>query len=75
MLQQALFGCGVIESAQHVFLFCSTVGSLWPLVSSWIDSSLVTAQTISNHFFQFSSSTGVSRARRSFMLLIWLACV
>jgi hypothetical protein len=27
-------GCGAVESAQHVFLSCSTFGSLWSLVSS-----------------------------------------
>ncbi|PNX60418.1 70 kDa peptidyl-prolyl isomerase, partial [Trifolium pratense] len=64
-------GYGVIDSAQHVFLSCNTFGSLWSLVSSWIDSSLVTAQTISDHFVQFTSSAGGSRARRSFMQLIW----
>ncbi|PNX86922.1 cytochrome p450 [Trifolium pratense] len=41
---------GEVESAQHLFLSCSTFGSLWSLVTSWIDSSLVTAQTPSDHF-------------------------
>ncbi|PNY02898.1 ribonuclease H [Trifolium pratense] len=53
---------GVIESAQDVFLSCSTFGSLWSLVSSWIGSSLVTAQTILDHFVQFTSLAGGSRA-------------
>ncbi|GAU37007.1 hypothetical protein TSUD_150430 [Trifolium subterraneum] len=43
-------GCGAVESAQHVFLSYSTFGSLWSLVNSWIGSSLVTAQTLSDHF-------------------------
>ncbi|CAJ2648491.1 unnamed protein product [Trifolium pratense] len=68
-------GCGVVESTQHVFLVCSTFGSLWSFVGSWIGSSLVIAQTIPDHFVQFTSSTGGSHARRSFMQLIWLACV
>ncbi|GAU13344.1 hypothetical protein TSUD_42980 [Trifolium subterraneum] len=67
--------CGAVESAQHLFISCSTFGSLWPLVSSWIGSSLVTAQTLSDHFTQFTTSAGDTRARRSFMQLIWLACV
>ncbi|MCH85912.1 kinesin-like protein [Trifolium medium] len=70
-----VFGCGAFESAQHVFLSCSIFGSLWSLVSSWIGSSLVTAQTLSDHFVRFTSSAGGSRARRSFMQLIWFACV
>ncbi|XP_045830878.1 uncharacterized protein LOC123922177 [Trifolium pratense] len=66
-------GCGEVETAQHLFLSCSTFGVLWSLVSSWIDSSLVTAQTIPDHFVQFTYSTGGLRARRSFIQLIWLA--
>ncbi|PNY04302.1 tether containing UBX domain for GLUT4 [Trifolium pratense] len=50
-----------------------TFGALWSLVSSWIGSSLVTAQTLSDHFAQFTGSAGGLRARRSFMQLIWLA--
>ncbi|MCI46876.1 glutamate-gated kainate-type ion channel receptor subunit GluR5, partial [Trifolium medium] len=29
-------GCGAVESTQHLFLSCSTFGSLWTLVRSWI---------------------------------------
>ncbi|GAU16047.1 hypothetical protein TSUD_339180 [Trifolium subterraneum] len=68
-------GCGEAESAHHLFLSCSTFGSLWPMVSSWTGSSLVTAQTLSDHFIQFTSSAGGSRARRSFMQLLWLVSV
>ncbi|GAU13014.1 hypothetical protein TSUD_173140 [Trifolium subterraneum] len=70
-----VFGCGAVESAQHVFLSCSSFGSIWSLISSWIGSSLVTTQTLSDHFVQFTISAGGTRARRSFMQLIWLACV
>ncbi|GAU31072.1 hypothetical protein TSUD_322090 [Trifolium subterraneum] len=68
-------GCGEVESAQHLFLSCSTFSSLWHLVSSWIGSSLVTARILPDHFVQFTYSAGGSRARRSFMQLICLACV
>ncbi|GAU41596.1 hypothetical protein TSUD_196650 [Trifolium subterraneum] len=68
-------GCGAVESAQHVFLSCSTFSSLWSLVSSWVGAASVTAQTLSDHFIQFSSSAGDTRVRRSFMQLLWLACV
>ncbi|PNX70272.1 70 kDa peptidyl-prolyl isomerase, partial [Trifolium pratense] len=68
-------GCGEIETVQHLFLSCSTFGALWPLVSSWIGSPLVIAQTPSDHFVQFSASAGGPRARRSFLQLIWLAVV
>ncbi|PNX58058.1 hypothetical protein L195_g059002, partial [Trifolium pratense] len=42
---------------------------------SWIGSSSVTAQTLSGHFVQFTISVGGLRAWRSFMQLIWLACM
>ncbi|GAU23620.1 hypothetical protein TSUD_386090 [Trifolium subterraneum] len=74
-LLHCVSGCGEVETAQHLFLSCSIFGSLWPLVSFWIGSSLVTAQTLPDHFVQFTNSAGGSRARRSFMQLIWLACV
>ncbi|GAU25960.1 hypothetical protein TSUD_373610 [Trifolium subterraneum] len=63
-------GCRAVESAQHLFLSCSTFGSLWSLVSSSIGSSLVEAHTLSDHFVQFTFSTGSSRARRSFMQVV-----
>jgi hypothetical protein len=67
--------CGGVESAQHLFLSCSTFGSLWVLVRSWIGFSTADAHIISVHFLQFSYSAGGLRARRSLMQLIWLACV
>ncbi|PNX67705.1 hypothetical protein L195_g055768 [Trifolium pratense] len=68
-------GYGAVELAQHLFLSYNTFGPIWSLVSSWIDSFLVTAQTLSDHFVQFTILAGGLRARRSFMQLIWLACV
>jgi hypothetical protein len=69
------FGYGDIESAQHLFLSCSTLGSLWALVRSWIGFSTVNTHILPNHLFQFTYSAGGLRARRSFFQLIWLACV
>ncbi|GAU37843.1 hypothetical protein TSUD_57030 [Trifolium subterraneum] len=71
---QCMSGCGTVESAQHLFLFCDTFGSLWLHVSSWMESSPVVYQTLSDHFVQFTHSAGGSRARHSFMQLIWLVC-
>jgi hypothetical protein len=68
-------GCGAAESASHLFISCSTFGSLWPLVRSWIGFSAVDAHTLSDHFVQFTYSAGGLRARRSFLQLVWLACV
>ncbi|MCH80187.1 hypothetical protein A2U01_0000951 [Trifolium medium] len=68
-------GCGAAESAQHLFISCSTFGSLWALVRSWIDISSVDSTSLHDHFVQFTYSAGGSRAWRSFLQLIWLACV
>ncbi|XP_045797669.1 uncharacterized protein LOC123891830 [Trifolium pratense] len=70
-----VFGCGEAESAHHLFISCDYVGSLWDLVRSWIDIPLVDFVSLRDHFIQFTSSAGGSRARRSFLQLIWLACV
>ncbi|XP_045802433.1 uncharacterized protein LOC123896024 [Trifolium pratense] len=70
-----VFECGKVKYAYHLFISCSSVGSLWDLVSSWIDIPLVEFTTLRNHFVQFTSSAGGSRARRYFLQLIWLVCV
>ncbi|XP_045802373.1 uncharacterized protein LOC123895953 [Trifolium pratense] len=70
-----VFGCGAAESAHHLFISCNTVGSLWDLFRSWIDIPLVDFTTLHDHFVQFTSSAGGSRAHRSFLQLIWLTCV
>jgi hypothetical protein len=68
-------GYGEAESAHHLFISCGTFGSLWALVRSWIDIPVVEYTSLSGHFVQFTYSTGSFRARRSFLQLIWLACV
>jgi hypothetical protein len=68
-------GCGGIESARHLFLSCSTFGSLWALVRAWIGFFAADAHTLPDHFVQFTHSAGGLRARRSFLQLVWLACV
>ncbi|XP_045797597.1 uncharacterized protein LOC123891740 [Trifolium pratense] len=67
-----VFGCGVAESAHHLFFSCSFAGSLWDLVREWVDIPPVVSTTLRDHFVQFTASAGVSRARRSFMQLLWL---
>ncbi|GAU10297.1 hypothetical protein TSUD_420400, partial [Trifolium subterraneum] len=34
--QSCVAGCGALESAQHLFISCSTFGSLWTSVRSWL---------------------------------------
>ncbi|PNX81962.1 cytochrome p450, partial [Trifolium pratense] len=68
-------GCGVAESAYHLFIYCSTFGSIWALVRTWIGISSTGSTSIRDHFVQFTLSAGGSRARRSFLQLIWLVSV
>ncbi|KAK2387235.1 hypothetical protein QL285_061035 [Trifolium repens] len=74
-LHYCVAGCGSIETAQHLFLSCSTFGSLWALVRSWIGFSAADADSLTDHFLQFTYSAGGLRPRRSFLQLIWLTCV
>jgi hypothetical protein len=69
-INHCLFGCGEVESAQHLFLSYSTFGPLWAMVRSWIDFLSVDAHTPSDHFVQFTYSAGGLRVRRSFLQLI-----
>ncbi|GAU40604.1 hypothetical protein TSUD_28100 [Trifolium subterraneum] len=66
-------GCGAVETAHHLFISCSTFGSFWALVSSWIGITSVDSISLRDPFVQFS--VGGSRACRSFLQLIWLTCV
>jgi hypothetical protein len=74
-LRFCVMGCGDIETAHHLFLSCSTFGSLWASVRAWIGFSAVDAYGLSDHFVQFTYSAGGLWAQRSFLQLVWLACV
>ncbi|PNX87549.1 hypothetical protein L195_g043640, partial [Trifolium pratense] len=58
--QSCIAGYGGIESAHHLFISCSTFGSLCSSVRSWIGFSLVDPQSLSDHFLQFTYSSGGS---------------
>jgi hypothetical protein len=73
--QYCAAGCGDMESAQHLFISCSIFCSLWSSVRSWIDLSSVDPQNLTDHFLQFTFSSGGHRAHRSFLRLLWLLCV
>ncbi|CAJ2653733.1 unnamed protein product [Trifolium pratense] len=70
-----VFGCGVTETVHHLFSSCSFAASLWDLVCEWVGISSLDFTTLHAHFVQFIALAGVSRARRSFLQLLWLVCV
>jgi hypothetical protein len=72
---QCVSGCGQAESTSHLFLHCPVFGSLWQHIRSWIGVSGVDAENIRDHFHQFIHYSGHSRARRSFLQLLWLLCI
>ncbi|KAK2375121.1 hypothetical protein QL285_076032 [Trifolium repens] len=74
-LDMCATGCGGAESTHHLFLSCGTFGSIWPLVRAWIGFSTADAHNLSDHFVQFTHSAGGHSAQRSFLQLVWLACV
>jgi hypothetical protein len=46
-----VFGCGSIESAEHLFLHFTMAGNLWALVCTWLGISYVHAGELRHHFF------------------------
>jgi hypothetical protein len=68
-------GCGGVETAHHLFLSCPVFAPLWSLVRSWVGISSADPLVLQDHFVQFTYSAGGSRARRSFMQLLWLCCI
>ena len=51
-------GCGHVENAHHLFLSCSTFGSLWHQVRSWIGIIGVDPQGLPDHFIHFIYALG-----------------
>jgi len=68
-------GCGLEETVPHLFIHCPTFGTLWQHIRSWIGMSGVDPLNIDDHFTQFTHSSGHSKARQSFLQLIWLLCI
>jgi hypothetical protein len=69
-----LAGCAHMETSHHLFLSCDFYGLLWHAMQSWLGVSGPDPHNISDHLYQFTHSVGGSRARRSFMQLVWLLC-
>jgi len=63
-------GCGVAESADHLFLHCDVFGQVWCLVRHWLGVSSVNLLTTSDHYLHFRTSSGFAISRCSFMNLL-----
>jgi len=65
-------GCGVHEVADHFFLGCATLCSLWSLAWHWLQISSVTSYVIRDHIYQFNYMAGMPQSNHSFFKVIWL---
>jgi hypothetical protein len=68
-------GCGGVEMAHHLFLFCLVFAPLWNHVRSWIGIFSANPSVLHDHFLQFTYSAGGSQARRFFIHMLWLYCI
>jgi len=68
-------GCREVETVQHLFVSCPIFRDLWQHVRAWIGVNGVDPFDIADHFAQFSYLLGHATKNRSFMQLLWLACV
>ena len=66
-------GCGFMETSSHLFLHCNHFGFVWYLIYRWIGVSMVSPLQVAHHFHLFSFLAGASKARRSFIQVIWFA--
>ena len=68
-------GCGGLETAAHLFLYCDTFSSLWTHVYHWLCISLVSPGNIRQHCIQFTSMAGLPRFTHTFLKIIWFTSV
>ena len=68
-------GCDCVESSSHLFLHCTTFGSVWHLIYNWIGVLVTNPLYVPNHFHQFGFSGGLGRKRRSILQVILFATV
>ena len=68
-------GCGQLESVQHFFIHCETFRIIWQQVRFLIGVAGVDHHSLHAHFVQFTNYLGGTRARLSFLQLLWLLCV
>lgn len=72
---ECVYGCGVHETVNHLFIGCDIFSSLWTHVLHWLCISSVLSGDIRQHLFQFTNMAGLPRATYSFLKIIWFASV
>jgi len=72
---QCVGGCGLQETATHLFLNCDTFRSVWVSNSQWLNIHFVAPEVLRAYLIQFGHLAGLPCFTYSFLKLIWLACV
>lgn len=70
-----LGGCGIQESADHLFITCRHFSQLWTQIFSWLRISSVDFFCANNNFHQFNQLGGFPRQTHLFLKLIWFTFV
>ena len=66
-------GCNSVETSTHLFLHCSTFGSVWQCLLRWLGFSTTLPLDVVDHFNQFSLDGGNVKARGAILQVIWFA--
>jgi len=65
--------CNSIETTNHLFLHCSTFGSVWQCLLRGLGFSTALPLGVIYHFNQFSWDDGAVKDRRTILQVIWFA--
>jgi len=68
-----LAGCNSVETTTHLFLHCSTFGSVWQYLLRWLGFSTALPLGVIDHFNQFSLDDGIVKDRRAILQAFWFA--
>jgi len=68
-----LAGCNSVETTTHLFLHCSSFGSVWQYLLRWLGFSTALPLGVIDHFNQFSLDDGTVKDRRAILQVIWFA--
>ena len=68
-------GCGLMEFADHLALYCEFFGNLWCCLFQWLGVSFITPDTVQDHFHHFGNLAGLPRSTFPFLKVIWHACI
>jgi len=68
-------GCGLVETASHLFLHCHLFGSVWYHILRWVGVSAVLPSDVTSPFIKFDFLGGAVKYRHSILQVIWFATV